>query len=386
MESDLLTRAVSEVVPLDVAKKKLASGKPLRIYLGIDPTGSKLHIGHAVPLRKLKEFQEAGHHVIFLIGSFTAMIGDPSGRDTQRVPLTGDQIEENFRTYKEQASKVLDFSKIEVRRNDEWLSKTDLMEILSLSTHFTVQQILQRDMFQKRIEKNMPISLTEFLYPLLQGYDSIALDVDAEIGGNDQLFNMLAGRTLMKEMYDKEKFVMTTKLIEGTDGRKMSKTYDNCVYLEDAPKEMYGKLMSVKDELIATYLECCTDVPMEEISAMQKEMKNGANPRDFKVRMAKEIVTLYHGKAAADDAEQQFKAVFAKGGVPKDMQEISIQDGDLLLDVLVQHKLIASKAEAKRLIAQKGISIDENVVGEISAPASAGVVRIGKKTFVRLVR
>lgn len=385
MNKDLLSRAVCEVVPMDVAKAKLSSGKPMRVYLGIDPTGSKLHIGHAVPLRKLRQFQDAGHTVVFLVGSFTAMIGDPSGRDAMREPLTMEKVKENFETYKDQAAKILDFSKVEVRYNHEWLEQLNFADVLNLAGTFTVQQMLKRDMFQERMKKDMPIAITEFLYPLMQGYDSVALDVDCEVGGSDQLFNMLAGRTIMQQLKNKEKFVLTTKLIEGLDGRKMSKTYDNCVWLEDSAKDMYGKLMSAKDELITVYLECCTDVPMEEIVTMEKEMKNGANPRDFKVRMAKEIVAVYHGKAEAEKAAEGFTAQFTKGEVPEDMQEISVKKGQLLIDVLVEHKLVASKSEVKRLITQKGIAVDDKIVSSIDTAASAGVVRIGKRTYVRFV-
>lgn len=384
MQGDLLTRAVSEVVPLDAAKKKLSSGKPIRVYLGIDPTGAKLHIGHAVPLRKLRQFQDAGHHVVFLVGSFTAMIGDPSGRDAMREPLTMEKVKENFATYQKQAAKVLDFSKVEVRYNHEWLEKLNFADVLRLAGSFTVQQMLKREMFQKRMKEDMPIAITEFLYPLMQGYDSVALDVDCEVGGSDQLFNMLAGRTIMEQYKGKEKFVLTTKLIEGLDGRKMSKTYDNCVWLEDSAKEMYGKLMSAKDELIAPYLECCTDTPMEDIAAMEKEMKKGANPRDFKVRMAKEIVAVYHGKAEAEKAAEGFAAQFTKGEVPTDMPEIAIKKGALLIDVLVERKLVPSKSEARRLVTQKGITLNDKVIAA-DTKATPGVVRIGKRTYVRFV-
>ncbi len=385
MGNDLLTRAVAEVVPKAIAEQKLNSGKPMRVYLGIDPTGSKLHIGHAVPLRKLRAFQDAGHQVIFLVGSFTAMVGDPSGRDAMRAPLTMDQVEKNFETYKQQAAKVLNFSKVEVRYNHEWLAKMSFADVLTLTGQFTVQQMLKRDMFVDRMKKDMPIAITEFLYPLMQGYDSVALDVDCEVGGSDQLFNMLCGRTLLQEMKQKEKFVLTTKLIEGLDGRKMSKTYDNCVWLEDEAKDMYGKLMSAKDELIATYLECCTDVDMVEIAEIEKAMKKGANPKEFKMRMAKEITAIYHGEDGARKAEAEFTAVFAKKGIPEEMQEIRISKGSGLIDLLVEHKLVPSKSEAKRLIAQKGITIDEEPITEVDAKATAGVLRIGKRTFVRLV-
>src|SRR3990167_5125993 len=247
---ELISRGVEKVIPRDLAEKKLLSGDKLRIYFGVDPTGAKLHLGHSVPLRKLKAFADAGHEIIFLVGSFTAMIGDPSGRDTMRTPLTREEVEENFRTYKEQAGKILNLSKIEVRYNHEWLDSLKFGDIVDLASNFTVQQILQRDMFEKRIKDGNPISLHEFLYPLMVGYDSVVLDVDCELGGSDQEFNMLAGRTLQTALKKRDKFVLTTKLIEGTDGRKMSKTYDNCIYLDDSAHDMYGKVMSVSDELV----------------------------------------------------------------------------------------------------------------------------------------
>lgn len=434
--ADLLTRTVANVIPKTLAESKLASGKPIRIYWGIDPTGSRIHLGHAVPLRKLKAFVDAGHEVILLIGSFTAMIGDPTGRDAMREVLTKSQVKENFTNYTNQASKILDFSKVQIRYNDEWLEKLSFSKVVELASHFTVQQMLQRDMFKKRTQMKVkcpkcksivvvadsteiaqaelpegalagsnticpscktkfstnvedwfsdPIHLHEFLYPLMVGYDSVVLDVDCELGGSDQEFNMLAGRTLQKAFGKREKFVLTTKLLEGTDGRKMSKTYDNCVYLDDTPKEMFGKLMSLKDELITNYFECCTDVSTEEIAAMEKEMKKGANPKEFKVRLAHAITALYHGAAAADAAKAEFDNVFAKGALPEDMPEISVQKNALLLDVLVEHKLIASKSEGRRLMEQKGIMVNDLPVTKIDAVVEEGIVRVGKRRFVKLI-
>ncbi|MBI3618481.1 tyrosine--tRNA ligase [Candidatus Peregrinibacteria bacterium] len=380
--SELLTRAVSEVVPRDLAEKKITSGQKLRVYLGIDPTGAKLHLGHSVPLRKLKAFQDAGHHVIFVIGSFTAMIGDPSGRDSQREPLTREQVMKNFETYKQQALLILDFKKIEVRENGEWLKKLNGKEILGLASHFTVQQMEQRDMFKKRMGEGNPIGIHEFLYPLFVGYDSVILDVDCELGGNDQLFNMLAGRTLQKAYGKRDKFVLTTKLVEGTDGRKMSKTYDNCIYLTDEPNDMYGKLLSISDNLITTYMECCTDLPMEDITAAEKAMNHGSNPKDFKMRLAREIVTLYHGAKTAEHAEEEFQRVFSKKELPEEMMEIKVKKGSLLIDVLVEHKIISSKSDARRLIAQKGIHVNDHVVSDPNQTAEEAIVKVGKRRFV----
>lgn len=382
--TELLTRAVETVVPRDLAEQKLTSGKPIRIYLGIDPTGAKLHVGHSVPLRKLRAFQEAGHEVIFLIGSFTAMIGDPSGRDKMREPLTMEKVEENFKTYKQQASKILDFDKIKVVYNHEWLGKLNFNDIVKIASNFTVQQMLDREMFKRRMEEEHPIALHEFLYPLMQGFDSVMLDVDCELGGNDQLFNILCGRTLQQAYNKREKFVLTTRLIEGTDGRKMSKTYDNCIYLEDEPTDMYGKVMRVQDSLILTYMECCTDIPMGEIDSAKKAMEKGANPKEHKMRLAKEIVTLYHGIAAAEAAGKQFEKVFSDGGAPDDMPEVKAEKGMLLVDLIAKNKLAPSKSEAKRLMQQGAVKLNEKVVKDLEAKAEKGTLKVGKRKFVKI--
>ncbi len=383
---ELLTRAVSEVVPMKLAQEKLKSGKPLRLYFGIDPTGAKLHLGHSVPLRKMRKFQDAGHHVILLIGSFTAMIGDPSGRDEMRAPLTAEDVRKNFESYIEQAKLILDVKKLEVRYNHEWLEKLSFKEILSLTSHFTAQQMLKRDMFQKRIKDDNPISITEFMYPLMVGYDSVVLDVDVELGGNDQLFNMLAGRTLQTVFKKRDKFVLTTKLINGTDGRKMSKTYNNCVYLEDAPNEMYGRLMSMPDNLIPIYMECCTDLPMSEVETVEKALKDGTeNPKNLKMRLAREIVTMYHSANDAKKAEEAFENVFKNKGVPDDMPEYKPKKGESLIDALVNSKSVASKSEARRLIEQGGIKVNDEAVKSVDAKAEPGVVKVGKRKFLKLV-
>lgn len=380
-----MTRAVEDVVPKVLAEEKLQSGKKLRIYLGIDPTGSKLHLGHSVPLRKLQAFADAGHDVIFLVGSFTAMIGDPSGRDSQREPLTREQVEANFQTYKKQASKVLDFSKVSIRYNHEWLSTLTYGQIVDHASHFTVQQMEKRDMFAERLENDTPISVHEFLYPLMVGYDSVVLDVDCEIGGNDQLFNMLCGRTLQKAYGKRDKFVLTTKLIEGTDGRKMSKTYDNCIWLEDSATDMYGKTMRIEDRLITTYMECCTSIPLEEITAIQKSIQKGENPMQYKKKLAEEIVRQYHGEDAAKKAALGFSSVFSKGELPEEIPEMKAKKWESLLDLLLRAKMIASKGEGRRLIEQKGIHRDNSAVDDISALALPGVYKVGKRKFVRVL-
>lgn len=365
---ELLTRGVEKVIPRDLAEKKLVSGEKLRIYFGVDPTGAKLHLGHSVPLRKLKAFADAGHDVIFLVGSFTAMIGDPSGRDAMRTPLTRQEVEENFRTYKEQAGKILDLSGIEVRYNHEWLDSLRFADVVGLASNFTVQQMLQRDMFGKRMKENKPISLQEFLYPLMVGYDSVILDVDCELGGFDQEFNMLAGRALQAAYKKRDKFVLTTRLIEGPDGRKMSKTYNNCIYLEDAPGHMYGKLMSVGDDLVKTYFECLTDISLDEVDRILS-----SHPKEAKMRLAFEITKIYHGEKVAEEAEKNFVETFSKGGIPEDIKTVKASKNTPLAEVLLEHGLVSSKTEFNRL--SKAGAIEE---------IESGVYRIGKHRFLRI--
>src|SRR3989344_3971903 len=429
---DLLTRAVSKVIPADLAKAKLESGKKLRVDLGIDPTGSRLHLGHAVALRKLQAFADADHHAIFLVGSFTATIGDPTGQDKMRDQLSMEQIEENMKEYKSQASKILDFSKVEIRYNNEWHGKLSSLHFVKITSHFTVQQMMQRDMFKERMKWKVvctickelsdspvqfqsvedkenadfketvitcshcgkktklskdtiippqnPVSSLELLYPILQGYDSVELDVDCEIGGNDQLFNMLCGRKLQKIYGKREKFVLTTKLLEGTDGRKMSKTYDNCIYLTDSANDMFGKLMSVNDDLMETYFECCTNVDLSEVKKIVK-----GNPREAKARLAREIVALYHGADAAEKAEAAFTNVFTGKGIPEDIKEVKVKKGTLLVDVLVKEGLVSSKSEAKRLIEQKGMKMNDVLVESMEEKVTEGVVRVGKRKFLRII-
>ncbi len=383
---ELLTRAVTDVVPRKLAEEKLKSGKKLRLYLGIDPTGAKLHLGHSVPLRKMRAFQDAGHHVILLIGSFTAMIGDPTGKDEMRQALTADDVKKNFETYIEQAKLILNMKTLEIRYNHEWLEKLSFKEILELTSHFTVQQMLKRDMFAKRLTEDNPISVTEFMYPLMVGYDSVMLDVDVELGGNDQLFNMLAGRTLQTAFKKRDKFVLTTKLIEGTDGRKMSKTYNNCVYLTDEPNEMYGKILSMPDNLIPVYMECCTDIPMSEVLAAEKALKDGSeNPKNLKMRLAREIVTMYHSAADAKTAEEAFENVFKNKGVPDDMPEYKAKKGESLIDALVGSGSVASTSDARRLIEQGGVKHNELPVTDLKAKAAQGTWKVGKRKFLRIV-
>jgi len=385
---ELLSRGVDSIVPKAGLKEKIKKGKKLRIYLGVDPTGFNLHLGHTIPLRKLRDFQNAGHHVIFLVGSFTAQIGDPTDRTAMRQPLTKEEIEKNFKNYQQQASKIIDFSKAEIVYNGDWLSKLTFKNVVELAQKFTVQQMLERDMYQKRIADNKPIGLHEFFYPLMQGYDSVHLEVDLEIGGTDQLFNMLAGRHLLDAYKGKEKHVLTTPLIEGTDGRKMSKTYANTIDIIDPPTEMFGKVMSMSDSLITKYFLFCTDLPIKEVDAIDAGLKKGDNPRDAKVRLAKEIVTLYHSAKAAEQAEQEFVNVFKKGGVPDNIPEFKMNGDRNIIDLLELCKLIETKSEGRRLLEQGGVKINDEKIEDPNAIIhleKGMVIQVGKRRFGKIV-
>jgi tyrosyl-tRNA synthetase len=302
------------------------------------------------------------------------------------VPLTEKQTKENAKTYLDQASKILNVKKAEVRYNSEWLDKMSFKEVIELSGNFTVQQMIERDMYKKRLKKGKPIGLNEFLYPLMQGYDSVVLDVDLEIGGTDQTFNMLAGRALMKTLKNKEKHVMTMPLLLGTDGRKMSKSYGNVIGVTDPADDMFGKVMSIKDELILQYFELCTDRSDEEVKNIAKQLKKGDNPRDLKFELAKDIVTIYHGKKAAQKAADEFEKIFKKKEKPTDMPRAKFKKGDKLVDVLVSAKVVDFKSEVRRLIQQGGVRVNDKVIGDINYKLEKGkhVIQVGKRRFIEL--
>lgn len=385
-----LTRAVENVYPKkEKLEELLASGKRITVYLGVDPTGPSLHLGHAIAMRKLAELQKMGHRVILLIGDFTAMIGDPTDKAATRKQLTRAEVLANCRGYKKQASKILDFggsNPVELKFNSSWLAKMSFQDVIELAAHFTVQQMIQRDMFKRRIEEDKPIHLHEFLYPLMQGYDSVAMDVDLEVGGNDQTFNMLAGRTLMREMKNKEKSVLTVKLLTDPTGKKMGKTEGNMITLADSAEDMYGKVMSWTDGMIAPGFELCTDVADKEISDIRARMADGENPVEFKKRLAHEIVASFVSKKDADEAAVHFSQVHQKHETPEDIPELKIGGSMTLADALVASKLVASKSEARRQIEQGGVKIDGEVARDGGITVSAGtVIQKGKRYFVRLV-
>lgn len=387
--NELLTRGVEDIIRKEELEKALKSGKKLKIYLGVDPSSPTVHLGHAVVLRKLRDFQKLGHQIFFLIGDFTGQVGDPSGQDNQRQILSHKQVLENAKTYKAQIAKTLDFKKNspQIKYNSKWLKKLSFTDISQLASHFTVQQMLERDMFANRYKKGKPISLVEFLYPLMQGYDSVAMDVDMEVGGNDQLFNMLAGRTLMERLKNKTKIVMTFQLLEGPDGRKMSKSYGNVIGVTDQPNNMFGEVMSISDDLIIKYFTLCTDVPLEDIKGIESQLKSGANPRDVKAKLAREIVKIYHGEKAALKAEESFNTQFRDKKIPGDIAEIKIEDLKLKTDdLLVKTKLVSSKSEARRMIEQGGVKINQKKITdnhEIKVETGM-IVQIGKRKFIKI--
>lgn len=387
---DFLTRGVENVFPSKGFVKKRMEGKDtLTMYLGIDPTGPTLHLGHIIPLRKMRVFQDLGHKVILLIGDFTGMIGDPSDKSAARKRLTHEEVIENAKRYKEQASKIIRFdgsNPAELKYNNEWLGKMSFADVVELSAHFTVQQMLERDMFDRRVKEQKPIYIHEFLYPLMQGYDSVAMDVDGEIGGNDQTFNMLAGRTLMKEMKKKEKFVLAMKLLTDTAGRKMGKTEGNMITLVDTPDEMFGKIMSWGDGMIASGFELLTDVSAKTVQmSLKKE-----NPRDVKMRLAEEVVKLLHGEKEAVAAREQFVSTFQRHEVPSDVP-VKKTDKLGLVAVLVDSGLASSNSEARRLIEEGGIKnngvkvVDWKALIKFDEDGTALLQR-GKRQFIRLVR
>jgi len=387
---EILTKGAEQVLPSKRELKKLMKKRKIRLYLGIDPTSPDLHLGHAVPLRKLKEFQELGHEVILLFGTFTAQIGDPSGRDEKRKPLSPEQIKNNMATYKKQASKILDFSKVKIKRNADWLAKLTFKDLDKLASYFTVSRLLERDMFQRRFKKGEEVWANEFLYPLMQGYDSVAMDVDLEIGSNDQLFNMLVGRRLQRIYNKKEKFVLTTPMLVGLDGRAMSKTYGNTVNIMDPPKEMFGKLMSLKDELIIQYFRLCTELSKLEIEEIAKDLRlRRINPRDAKAKLAREIVTLHRGTSKAKTAEVEFNRVFRDKKRPHSIPRFRIKKGKIpLIELLTETQLAKSKSEAKRLILQQGVKIDgvlQKDWQKVVEVQKGMIIQVGRRKFLQLV-
>lgn len=391
---ELLTRGVEKIYPSkEDLEKVLRSGKKLKLYQGFDPTGDKLHIGHMVGLRKLRQWQELGHHVIFLIGDFTAMIGDPSGKSSTRKILTHEEVLRNAEFYKEQAKKILDFdgaNPIELRFNSEWLGKLSAIDFIKITRLLSVQQVVERDMFQKRQQQGQDIYMNEFLYPVMQAYDSVFMKVDLEIGGKDQMFNMLMGRKLMRNMIKKDKFVMTTPLLTDSNGVKIGKTEGNVMALTDKPKDLFVKIMTLPDDVIVKGFEYLTDVSMEEIEDISKAIENGKNPVAHKKRLAFEIVKQLNDDEQALNAQKDFEKTIQNKEMPNDMQTKVINGTQTVIDVLIESGLVSSKSEAKRLLEQKGVTvndkevIDGTIIFNSLTRNGEALIRIGKRNFVKI--
>lgn len=386
---ELLSRGVAEVIDREHLKARLAKGDVLRVKLGIDPTSPNIHLGRSIPLLKLRDFQELGHQIVFIVGDFTGVIGDTSDKESERPMLSADTVKENMKNYVDQAGKLIDLSKVEVHHNSEWLSKLTFQEVCELADVFSLAEFSARENIRKRLDEGKRVSLREMLYPLMQGFDSVAVKADIELGGTDQRFNLLAGRELQKSSGQLAQDIMMTNLILGTDGRKMSSSWGNTINLLDIPNEMFGKIMSVPDNLITSYFVHCTRVPIAEITKMDEDVWIGGNPRDTKLRLAKEIVTMYHGADEAAKAEQYFIDTFSKKQIPENISEMSVSDGEKLLDVIVRAGFAESKGDARRKIEQGGVEIDSERITDFNATLVSDhdgkVLKVGKKDFVKIV-
>ncbi len=385
--NELLSRGIEGVFPnKDFVKTRMMKGERLTIYLGVDPTGPTLHMGHVIPLMRMAEFQKMGHQIILLMGDFTAMIGDPTDKGSVRKKLSKEEVMNNLKEYKNQASRYISFSgsnSAMFKFNSEWLGEMGFGDVLELASNMSVQQMLERDMFQNRIKEEKPIYIHEFMYPLMQGYDSVAMEVDGEIGGNDQTFNMLVGRDLLKTLKNKEKFVIACKLLVDPTGKKMGKTENNMVSLDQSPEDMFGKVMSWADELIVPGLELITELTLEKIKDIQDAITKGENPKNFKLILAKEIVSKYHGKNEAEKAEKFFDDTFAKKIKPNNIDEVEV---DNFLNQIIEKGVVSSKTEWRRLVGEGAVTDTET--GEKfteEKEIKKTTYKIGKKRFVKVV-
>lgn len=384
---EILNRGVANIISnKESLKKLLESEKKLNIYLGIDPTSTHIHLGHAVPLRKLQQLSELGHKVTFLIGDFTALIGDTSDKESERPVLTSKEIENNFATYKKQAEKFLDFSKVSIRYNSEWLSELNFTDIIRLTQNFSFGDFASRELVKKRLNEGKKVGLHEALYPVMQGYDSYYLDTDLQLGGTDQTFNMQAGRLLQKNLRNKESYVLTNEFLTGTDGRKMSKTWGNAIWLEDSPVDIFGKAMSISDELILEYYTLATNTPLSQIDIVKQRLESGENPIEIKKELATTIVSELYDENEAKHAKDQFVTVFQKKSTPQDIETITLTSGEQrsVLDFLVENNLVPSRSEGKRLILQGGVTFNAQPVTGINEIVREGILQIGKRTFVKI--
>lgn len=390
--TEALTRSVDTVYPSRQAlKKALSSGKQMKIYVGIDPTAAYVHLGHSTNYLILERFHRLGHKIIVLVGDFTAMIGDPSDKTAARVPLSHEQILRHMETFKEQIGKILDFedteNSVEFAFNSTWLSPLRLEKFIELASNFTVQQMLERDMFEKRLKDGKPLYVHEFFYPFLQGYDSVALEVDMEIGGTDQTFNMLAGRTLVRRYLNREKFVLTTPLLAHpvTKEKLMSKSFGTGIGLNESPEDMFGKVMALPDESIIQVFTDCTRLSLQEVKEKNDRIQSGENPRNIKLELAYELVALYHNPEHAKEARQRWEHIFSEKKIPNSLKKIQMKQGTPLMDVLTKQGFCKSKSEGRRLIAQGAVEFEGNVLKDALFQFSKdGILRVGKKRITRV--
>ena len=383
----IIQRGTDEILPLDELKTKLEKNKPLRIKLGLDPTAPDLHLGHTVVINKLKQLQDLGHEIIFLIGDFTGMIGDPTGKNVTRKPLTKEEVIENAKSYEEQVFKILDKDKTKIAFNSEWMGKMSSSEMISLASKHTVARMLERDDFSKRYKSNQAISIHEFLYPLVQGFDSVALQADMELGGTDQKFNLLVGRDLQKQSGMEPQVILTMPLLEGLDGvQKMSKSLDNYIGIDETPDSMFGKIMSISDELMWRYLELLSFESLETLDSWKREVKDGENPRNIKFRLAEEIITRFHSNEQAKKAQQNFIDRFAKNQTPDEMDEFTFDQGMKIANLLKDSNLVGSTSEAFRMIKQGAAKIDGKKINDKDLIPNKGtsVYQVGKRKFARI--
>lgn len=386
----IILKGVDEIIGLEELREKLQQGKSLTVKLGLDPSAPDIHLGHTVVLRKLKQLQDLGHKIVIVIGDFTGKIGDPTGKSQARKALTTEQVLENAKTYEIQIFKVLDKNKTEVRFNSEWLSKMNFEDVIRLGSKMTVARMLEREDFKKRYENQMPISIHEFFYPLMQGFDSVELKVDIELGGTDQRFNLLMGRMLQKEFGQEPQCTIMMPLLEGLDGiNKMSKSLGNYIGIDEEATVMFEKTMTVPDNLIVKYFELVTDIHPDKVAEIKKSLEEDSiNPRDIKIQLARAIVELYHGKDAVRDAEERFRTVFQKRQIPDDIKVIKVKNDDFnLSEIIVSNGLAKSKNEFRRLVTQGGVKINEEKISNIEELklASEIIVQIGKKKFIKII-
>lgn len=383
--NELLTRGVEEVIEKEKLEVKLKGGKQLRIKLGIDPTSPNLHIGRAVPLFKLRDFQELGHKIVLIIGDFTGVIGDTSDKDSERPMLKQEQVKKNMESYILQAGKIIDIDKCEIHYNSEWLGKLGYKELCEQADVFSLSDFISRENIKKRLDGGKRVSLRELMYPLMQGYDSVAIKADVELGGTDQKFNLLAGRELQRHYNQEPQDIITNPLIEGLDGRKMSSSWGNTVNLLDSPNDMYGKVMSLKDEFIIKYFILTTRVDMTVIEQYKKALESGANPKDIKMKLAFELVRFYQSPQEAEKAEEYFINTFSKKETPTDLPKFQPKKYEII-SVLVETKLVSSRSEARRVVEQNGVKVDGTIINDINYVISTGsVLQKGKIKFVQIL-